>query len=167
MGPGPVAAAGLALLGGAAGAGCGRVMPCTHPDLGAAWPVALRTSREPPGGFHPPVGCGHTWPSPRPQSERATPQHHAGGVMPGDPSSPVAGLQGPLPARPAPDRGPARVNGNHRDLTVGGHLDQPVAKLPGRDASHGGTEPLAATAATEPLPAGLPSIGEVEVFDAD
>jgi uncharacterized protein YkwD len=63
---GPVAAAGLVPQDGAAEAGCGRVVPCTHPGMSAAWPVARRTGRGPPGGFHPPVGCGHTWPPPRP-----------------------------------------------------------------------------------------------------
>jgi hypothetical protein len=87
--------------------------------------------------------------------------------MPGDLSSWVVGLQGPLPVRLAPDRGPARIHGNHHDAAVGGHLDQPIPEPPGRHAGHHPPEPLAATTATESLPADLASIGKVEVFDAE
>jgi hypothetical protein len=63
--------------------------------------------------------------------------------------------------------GPARIHGHHRDPPVGGHLDQPIPELPGRDAGHQSAEPSATTPATKGLPTDLPHVGEVEVFDAD
>jgi hypothetical protein len=74
------------------------------------------------------------------------------------------GERGP-PVALSPLRRPNRINRDHPQPSVGGHADQQVAELAGRDPRDDPPEALAAPPPAERLPANLTSIGEVEVLD--
>jgi hypothetical protein len=76
--------------------------------------------------------------------------------------------QGRQPVLGSPAGGVRRIDDDHRQPGVGGHLDQPVAKFPGGDAGDGAPE---APAAGGPVAGPFASFGaglvEVEVLDDD
>ena len=79
--------------------------------------------------------------------------------------------ESPEPVLGTPLGGVGRVDGYHPEPTVGGHLDQAVPELCGRDARYQPAE-RPATPAPTGAPAGalaslLSCAGEVEVLDHD
>src|ERR1700730_14810714 len=70
-----------------------------------------------------------------------------------------------------PPRAVSRINDHDGKPRVGGHLHQPPAQLPGRDARYQAAERPAPLPAGRPAPvpfaALVPGVGEVEVLDHD
>ena len=107
--------------------------------------------------------------SPGPVAESASPGHQRCRVVPGR-------FRVVLPQRAEPVLGPppggvSRINDDHVQPRGGGHLHQPAAELPGRDAGHQPPEGPAPPAAGGAVPVALaslgPGLGEVQVLDHD
>ena len=79
--------------------------------------------------------------------------------------APAAGRASAQP----PPGGVGRINDDHVQARVGGHLDQPVTEPGGGDARDGAAEPASPPAARGPVPVPLASLGpgpgEVQVLD--
>jgi hypothetical protein len=109
------------------------------------------------------------FPSPCSLSEPTSPDHQRSSVVP-------AGLGRGLSERPEPVLGTplggvGGVDGDHPEPTVGGHLDQAVPELCGRDTRYQPAERPATPAPTGTPAGALASLltcgGEVEVLDHD
>src|SRR5580693_4390622 len=117
------------------------------------------------------VAAGHAGPSPRPVAERTPADHHRGRVVAagGDRVSLV--LQGGAPVLAAPAGGIGRVDRDHREAGVGGHLGEAVPELSGGDARDQPPEAPAAPTARGPVAVVLASllagISNVKVLDHD
>jgi hypothetical protein len=102
-------------------------------------------------------------------AEPASPEHQRCRVVPGR-LGVVLAQRGEPVLRPPP-RAVSGINNDDEQAGVGGHLHQPVAELPGRDARHKAAEPAAPLPAGRPAPVPLaalvPGLGEVEVLDHD
>jgi hypothetical protein len=107
--------------------------------------------------------------APGPVPEPASPDHQRCRVMTG--RLRVVLPQGPQPVLSPPAGGISRINDDNRQTRIGGHLDQPVAELPGGDAVDGTPEGPATPAARGPTARPFASFGagggEVQVLDDD
>jgi hypothetical protein len=81
----------------------------------------------------------------------------------------MMGSHGGKPVLRAPSRGVGGIDDDRVQARVCGHLHQPVAELPGRDAGDGAAEPSAAAPAGGAAPGSLAAlssrVSEVEVLD--
>jgi hypothetical protein len=102
-------------------------------------------------------------------AEPASPEHQRCRVVPGRLGVVLA--QGGEPVLRPPPRAVGGINDDDEQARVGGHLHQPLAQLPGRDARHRAAERPAPLPAGGPAPAVfaalVPGLGEVEVLDHD
>ena len=133
------------------GAGC-RWFPGSRPG----WPCRVLR-----GGA---VPCRA---SPGPVAEPAPPGHQRRRVVTG--RLRVVRAKRGEPVLRAPPRGVSGIGDDHVQARVRGHLHQPAAELPGRDAGDSAPEVSSAPAAGGPAPASFPALGprlgEVEVLD--
>jgi hypothetical protein len=110
-------------------------------------------------------GAGPCRAAPGPVPEPASPGHHCCRVVTG--RFGVVLPQGPQPVLGCPAGGVGRIDDDHLQPGVGGHLDQPVPELPGGDAGEQPPEVPAAPAAGGPAAGPFASlgagVGEVEV----
>ena len=140
---------------------------------------ACRSSRLPghgcSGGSSPAAdplaAAGHAGPSPRPVAERTPADHHRGRMMARGRDRGNSFLQRAEPVLASPPGGVSRVDRDHRQAGVGGHLGQPVPELPGRDARDHPPEappaPGRGRPATAVLAALLAGLSKVQVLDHD